>query len=81
MALCFVFNIDKNNIQIYNNKDIDHFSQNLINISLKYGHFISKFEKHYLVLEVIILDPKNYHLIVIFLDSYLIVNIHKIILD
>lgn len=81
MALCFIFNIDKDVIKIYNNKDIDLFYQNLINISLKYSYYISKFEKYYLILEVIILDPKNHHPIVIFLDSYSILDVNEVKLD
>ena len=35
MAVSIIINVDKNIIQIYNNKDVEFFGKYLINISLK----------------------------------------------
>lgn len=42
MVLYFVFYIDKDIVQVYNNKNITLFCHNLINILLKYGQYINQ---------------------------------------
>lgn len=78
MAFYLIFDIDDNIIQVYNHKNIKLFSQDFVNILLKYGQYISQSKKHYLVFKMIILDSKNYLSFVTLLNPYLIIGIGKI---
>lgn len=75
MELARIFSIDQNIFQIYNNKNIKLFDKDLIDIALKSGRNIKKFEKHDLILKITILSSKNNLLFVVFIDFYLIIDI------
>lgn len=75
MWLIWIFAIDQNIIQIHNNKDIEIFSKNLVNIPLKTGQSIKKPKKYNLVFEIAIPDLENNLLLIIFLNSYSIISI------
>ena len=76
--LAWILGVDQYIIQVYNNKDIQLFSQNLINIFLKGSQNIRKAKKHDLVFEISILDPESCFLFIIFTNFYLIIGISKI---
>ena len=78
MALSFIFSIDKNFIQIYNNKNIKLFCQNFIDITLKTCQSVSQPEKYYLILEIIISSQESYFSFIFFINAYLIISIHKV---
>lgn len=81
MAFFFVFNIDKDIVKVYNNKNIKLFCQNLIDISFKYGWYINQSQRHYLVSKIAITGSKSSFLFIIFLDLYLMISIDKVKLD
>ncbi len=69
------------NVQVYNNKNIKLFYQDLVDISLKCGWCNSQSKKHYLVLEIAIAGFKSCFLILIFSNLYLIISIDEVKLD
>ena len=78
MFFSLAFNVNKNVIKVYDNKNIEFFCQDLINIVLKSGQYISQFKKYYLVLKMAIASTKNNLLFIAFLDPHLMINIDKI---
>ena len=81
MLFFFTFNVNKNIIEIYNNKDIKFFCQNLVDIALKNSQYVGQSKKHYLVLEMAIAGSKDRLQFNVFLDSHLIIDISLIELD
>ncbi len=78
MWLTKVFGIDQNLIQIHYNKNIKLFSEDLINVALKTGGCVEKFEGHYLVLEVAVSGAEGRLPLVTFSDSHLMVGTSEI---
>lgn len=78
MTLGQIFNIDKNVIQVDNNKNIKLLSQNLINIALEASQSIKETKKHDLILEIAISHLKDRLSFVTFFDLYLIIDATKI---
>ena len=75
MTVFFIFDINKNIVEIYNNKNIKLFHKDLIYVALESGRYINQFEKYYLVLKVAITVSKKCFSFITFLNSYLIVDI------
>ena len=59
MWLAWIFGIDQYVIQIYGNKNIQLFSQNLVDISLEYSRSIKKAKRHDLVFKVAVSDLES----------------------
>lgn len=78
MAISFILGIDKNVVQVYNNKDIKLFLQNLINIALEYSWYISQAKKHYIIPNIDIASLENRFAFITFSDPHLIVSIGKV---
>ncbi len=78
MLFSFTFGIDKDVIKVYYHENIELVCQNLIDIALKSGYCISQSTRHYLILEMAIVGPKDYLLFIVFSDPHLMVNIGKI---
>ena len=76
-----IIGVDKNIVQIYNDKNVELLSKNLINIFLKAYWCVSQPKKHYLILEVAIPSLDCYLLFVSFANSHSIVCTCKIKLD
>ena len=53
------FGINNNIIKINNDKNIELFSHNLVNITLKASQCIEKPKMHYLILKMVILSLKS----------------------
>ena len=52
MSLAWVLGVDKNVIEVNNDKDIEFLGQDLVNVALKAGRGVGQPKRHYLVLEV-----------------------------
>lgn len=74
MTLIQVLSINKNIIQIYNNKNTELFSNNLGNVILKTSKYIEKPKRYDLVFEISIPSLKGSFLFIAFLDSYSMIN-------
>lgn len=73
-----MLSINENVIQVYNDKNIELFHQNLVDIAVKNCWYISQAKRYYLVLEMVITDLENRLLFMTFLDSHLIISIGEI---
>ena len=78
IAFFFIFSINKNIIQIYNNKDIKFFYKDLIDIVLKSYQNISQLKKHYLILKMTIFNLESYFSLIFFANSYPMISIYEI---
>ena len=78
MWLTKIFSIDHYDIQVYNNKNIQLFSQNLVNVSLKGSRSIRKAKKHDLVFEVAILGLESSFSVITFTNPHLMIGICQI---
>ncbi len=81
MAFYLILIIDKNVIQIYNNKYIRLFCQNLVDIVLESDWYIGQSKRYYLVLKMAIAGFKDRLLFIAFLDLHPMIGISKIELD
>ena len=81
VQLVQIFSIDQYIIQVYNNNNIQLFSQNLMNVFLKSSQSMKKAKKHDLIFEMFISDLKSCFLFIIFPNSYPIIGIGKTQLD
>ena len=75
MFFSLAFSIDENVIKVYNNKDVKLFCQNLVNIILESGWYISQSKKHYLIFEIAIASYQGRFLFIAISNPYLMVGI------
>ena len=80
MSRVYVLYIDKDIIQVDNDKDIQLFGQDFIDITLEASWCIGKTKKYDLVLEMTVLDSKVRLLFLTFLDSYPMIDAGEILL-
>ena len=78
VVFSFVFGVDEDIIQIYNDKDIELFYKNLIDITLEYCRSVGQSKRHYLILKVTVSGPENSFLLISFANSYLIIGINEV---
>ena len=78
MWLAWIFGVDQYIIQIYYNKDIHFFSQNLVNIFLEDSRRIRKAKKHDLVFDVAISGSENGLKFINFVNSHPMIGISEI---
>ena len=64
MSLAWIFGIDENVIEINNDKDIEFFGHDLVDIVLEAGRYVGQHKKHYLVLKVAVSSPESYFLFI-----------------
>ena len=81
MSLAWVLGVNKDVIKVNNDKDIEFFDQDLVNIALEAGRCVGQPKKNYLVLEVAVLNPESRLPFIAFFDSYLMISSRKIELD
>ena len=81
IRLAQISGIDQYIIQIYDNKNISFFSQNLINVSLECSRSIRKAKRYDLILKMAIAGLEGCFLFVIFTNLYLVISISEIQLD
>lgn len=75
MFFSLAFSIDENVIEVYNNKNVKFFYQNLVDVALKRGWFVGQSKKHHLVLKVVIMNLKSCLLFIAFSDSHPMIDI------
>ena len=78
VRLSRVLSVDQYVIQIYNKKNIQLFSQNLVNVSLEGGRSIRKAKKHDLIFEITIPSLECRLPFIAFTNPYTIIDIGKI---
>ena len=70
----FVLRVNKNIIQIHNDKVIKLFHKNLIDIALDYCQSIGQSKKHYLILKIVVSGPESSFPLISFANSYPVIN-------
>ncbi len=73
MFFLFSLDIDKNIIQVNDNKNVKLLCQDLNDIALKRDWYIHQAKKYYIVLEIGIIGPESQFLFIAFLDFYLLI--------
>ena len=77
----FVISIDEDIIQIYNDKNIEFFSKDLVDLSLKVCQGVCQSEKYHLVFKLAITSLETHLLFVLFPNSHSIIYTGKVELD
>ncbi len=75
MFISLALSINENVIELHNNKDVKLFCQDLIDVALESCRYISQSKRHYLVLEVVIVNSKGHLLFITFFDLYPMISI------
>ena len=75
MAFSLVLDIDKDIIQIYNDKDIKLFCKNLIAIALEGCQSVSPLKRYYQIFEMTVSSLEKCFLLISFTNSYLVISI------
>ena len=78
VAFSFVFGIDEDIIQIYNYKDIEFFSKDLIDIALECCRSVGQSKRHYLILEVTVSSPESSFPLISFANSLPVVGTDEV---
>ena len=81
VSLAWVLGIDEDIIEVNNDKDIKFLGQDLVNIALEAGWCVEEPEKHYLVLEVVVLSLKGRFLFIALFYLHIIVSTCEFELD
>ena len=75
VRLAWIVGINQNVIQIHDNKNIQLFSQNLIDVSLEGSRSVRKIKKHDMIFEMTISSLDRRLLFVAFMNSHPIIGI------
>lgn len=75
MIVFFIFSINKSVIIVHNDKNIEFFCQNLVDIALERDQCIGQSKRHYLIFQVDIAGLESHFLFFTFSDFYPIVGI------
>ena len=78
VSLFWVLSVDNDVIEVNNDKDIEFFGQDLINIALEAGQYIGQLKKHYLIFEVAVSSPESRFLFIARFYPYLMVSTCKV---
>ena len=73
MILASIFGINQDIIEIFNNKKIEIFCKNIVNLALRAGNDIEKTKMYDLVVEIAIPHLKSCFPLIIFPNSYLMI--------
>ena len=74
MAFSFVFGVDKDIILIHNDKNMELFRKNFMNIALKCCQSVDQSKRHYLIFEVTVFGAKNSFPLIFFANFYLVIG-------
>ena len=77
----FVFGVDENIIQIYNDKDIELFRKDLIDIALEGYRSVGQSKRYYLILKVAVSGLEGSFPLISFANSHLVIGIGEVKLD
>ncbi len=75
VLFAFTFSIDEDVIKVHYHKNVKLVYQDLVDIALKYGRYVSQSKKHDLVLKVVIASPEDRLPFVTFPDPHLMIGI------
>ena len=78
MLFTFVFDVDKNVIEIQYYKNIELFCQDLDDIALERSRCVGQSKKYHLLLTMVIAGPEGRFLFIAFLNPHSIVGICQI---
>ena len=81
MGFYLVLGVDEDIIQIHNNKDIEPFHKDFIDIVLKYCQSVNQFKKYYLILKVIVSCLESNFLLISFANFYPVICTSEIKLN
>ena len=62
-------------IQVDNNKHIEFFNKNLINLTLKAGQNVKKIKKYHLVFKIAISSSESHLSLIVFFYFYLMMSV------
>ena len=74
VAFSLVFGIDEDIIQIYNDKDIEFFYKDLMDVALECCRSVGQSKKHHLILKVAISGLESSLLLISFANSHPVVG-------
>ena len=74
MAFSLIFGLDKDIIQIHNDKDIKFFCKDFINVALEFYQSVNQSKRHHLILKVAISGLENSLSLISFANSYPVVG-------
>ena len=81
MVIFVIISVNKNIVQIDNDKDVKLLNKNFVNISLETYWYVCLPKKHHLVLEMTVSSSERRLLFIPFTDFHLIVCTCKVELD
>ena len=73
-----VFGVDEDIIQIHNNKDIEFFRKDLIDIVLECCQSVGELKKHYFLLEVAVSGSESSLSLISFANSHPVVGTNEV---
>ena len=74
VSLAWVLGVDKDVIEVNNDKNIEFLGQELVNIALEAGRCVGQPKKHYLLFEVAVLSLKSRLLFIVLFYPHPMVN-------
>ena len=78
MSLAWILDIDKNVIEVNNDKNIEFLGQDLVNITLEVGQCVGQPKRYYLVLKMAVSSLESYLLFIILFYPHLMVSTCKV---
>ena len=78
VAFALIFGVDEDIIQIHNDKNIELFRKDLINVALECCRSVSQSKRHYLIFEVAVSGPESSLLLISFANSHPVIGIGEV---
>ena len=75
ITLAGIFSINQNVIKVHNDKNVKFFYHNFVDIAIEADGDIRKTKKFDLILKIAVLNSKDYFLLVIFPNSYIMIYV------
>ena len=77
VAFALILGVDENIIQINNDKDIEFFCEDLIDVALECCRSIGQSKKYYLILKVVVSGPESSFPLISFVNSHPVIGTMK----
>ena len=74
MAFALIFGVDEDIIQIHNDKDIELFRKDLIDVVLECCWSVGQSKKHYLIFKMVVSGLENSFLLISFANSHPVIG-------
>ena len=81
MAFAFILGVNEHIIQIHNDKGIELFYYDLIDVVLEYCRSIGQSKRHHLIFEVAVSGPESSLPLIFLANSYLVIGTSEVELD